>query len=48
MYRQSVIAAGGTAPISRSREMPPALPAANARTRTPKRSSRCLTAVGRR
>ena len=42
-YRQSLIAAGGTAPIRRSRVMPPTLPAANDNTSTPKRSSRCLT-----
>ena len=41
-YRQSLIAAGGIAPIRRSRVMPPTLPAANDKTRTPKRSSRRL------
>src|SRR3974377_1727587 len=38
-----MIAAGGTAPINRSRVMPPALPAANDKTKTPNRSSRRLT-----
>ena len=43
MYRQSLIAAGGTAPIITSRAIPPELPAAKDNTRTPKISSRCLT-----
>src|SRR6516162_6456935 len=38
-----MIAPGGTAPIKRSRVMPPALPAANDKTKTPNRSSRFLT-----
>ena len=38
---QSTIAAGGTAPISRSRAMPPALPAKSDNTSTPKRSNLC-------
>ena len=46
-YRQSLIAAGGTAPIITSRAIPPELPAAKDKTRTPKRSSLCFTA-GRR
>src|SRR6516165_11791767 len=37
------MAAGGTAPISTSRAMPPALPAVHDKTRTPNRSSRLLT-----
>src|SRR5438093_1491868 len=43
MYRQSPIAAGGAAPIITSRAIPPELPAAKDNTRTPKRSSLCLT-----
>src|ERR1043166_4572674 len=43
MYHESLIATGGAAPIIRSRAIPPELPAANDNTRTPKRSSRCLT-----
>src|SRR6185312_13301613 len=39
------MAAGGTAPISRSRVMPPTLPAANASTITPKMSRRYFTAA---
>ena len=39
-YRQSLIAAGGTAPISRSRVIPPKLPTTNDNTSTPKMSSR--------
>ena len=35
-YRQSLIAAGGTAPIITSRAIPPELPAAKDKTRTPK------------
>ena len=42
-YRQSLIAAGGTAPISRSRVTPPALPATNASTPTPNGSSLFFT-----
>ena len=42
-YRQSLSAAGGTAPISTSRVMPPAFAAANDSTSTPKMSSRRLT-----
>jgi hypothetical protein len=42
-YRQSLIAAGGTAPISRSRVIPPKLPTTNDNTSTPKMSSRRLT-----
>src|SRR5262249_40356606 len=43
MYRQSLIATGGAAPIITSRAIPPELPAAKDNTRTPKRSSLCLT-----
>src|SRR5579862_1592518 len=43
MYRQSLMAAGGTAPIIKSRAIPPELPAANDNTRTPNKSSLCLT-----
>src|SRR5262249_15024710 len=43
MYRQFLIATGGSAPIIRSRAIPPELPAAKDNTRTPKRSSLCLT-----
>src|SRR6185312_15040109 len=39
------MAAGGTAPISRSRVMPPTLPAVNASTVTPKMSRRYFTAA---
>src|SRR5690348_4809374 len=39
------MAAGGTAPMRRSRVMPPALPAANANTITPKISRRCRVAA---
>src|SRR5690348_12167597 len=39
------MAAGGTAPISRSRVMPPTFPAANASTITPKMSRRYFTAA---
>ena len=42
-YRQSLIAAGGCAPIITSRAIPPELPAAKDRTRTPNKSSLCLT-----
>src|SRR5689334_20874519 len=38
-YRQSLIAAGGTDPISTSRVTPPMFPATNERTRAPNRSS---------
>src|SRR5512146_2655604 len=43
MYRQSLRAAGGTAPIITSRAIPPELPAANDKTKTPNKSSLCLT-----
>ena len=43
MYRQSLIAAGGCAPIITSRAIPPELPAAKAKTKTPNKSSLCLT-----
>src|ERR1700687_5207522 len=42
-YRQSLIAAGGTLPISTSRAIPPAFAAAKESTRIPNRSSLCLT-----
>jgi hypothetical protein len=42
-YRQSSMAGGGTAPMSTSRIIPPALPATNARTLTPNTSSRLFT-----
>ena len=42
-YRQSLIAAGGTAPIRESLVTPPALPATNASTPTPNRSSLFFT-----
>src|SRR5688500_6305707 len=45
MYRQSLIDAGGVAPSSTSRTMPPEVAAATESTRTPKRSSRCRTAI---
>jgi hypothetical protein len=37
------MAGGGTAPISRSRVMPPTLPAAKESTSTPNRSTLCFT-----
>src|SRR6476620_10722794 len=43
MYRQSLMAAGGTAPIITSRAIPPELPAAKDKTKTPNKSSLCLT-----
>src|SRR5690242_3691918 len=42
MYRQSAMPGGGTAPISRSRRIPPTLAAAYDSTSTPKMSSLCL------
>ena len=44
-YRPSVRAAGGTAPISKSRPIPPKFPATKDRTRMPKMSRRRLTAA---
>src|SRR5690348_4276509 len=45
MYLQSAMPGGGTAPISRSRRIPPTLAAAKDSTSTPKRSSLCLMPV---
>ena len=44
-YRSSDRAAGGTAPISTSRVIPPKFPATKDRTRMPKMSRRRLTAA---
>jgi hypothetical protein len=43
MYRQSLMAAGGYDPIMTSRAIAPELPAAKDITRTPNKSSQCLT-----
>ena len=42
IYRQSLIAAGVCAPMMTSRVIPPELPAAKDKTRTPNKSSLCL------